>query len=258
MTSLLRGEILPRPKKGIQGCRFAEEGHDRVGSPVSTRPCPASGASRSSTEQILLGHRRGRPSEAHPPAWLIGTPTARRVYYRVELFPLYPFSVLLTVSPDPLENPQPPGFALPGSGFLGLSRSCRFAGFAEVVSLFRVFCCRIRVTLIGLAGGCFLCRTCQGLVPALSVLGVHRSREVLVRGGFCGGVGLVVIAVAAASFLVARVLQAIVAVDPGLVLGCYLLVVAEGRAGLDRSLIGRNLYQLSLVVYSDYLHWDEG
>src|SRR5215213_740363 len=68
----------------------------------------------------------------------------------------------------------------------------------------------------------------------------------------------IVVAVATSLLARARVLQPVVPVDPGLVLGGYLLVVVEVGAGLDRVLVGRDLYELPLVVYPGELHRDEG
>ena len=55
----------------------------------------------------------------------------------------------------------------------------------------------------------------RATLPALPVLGVDRSGQVIAGPSF--GLGGVVVAVAAGSFLEAGMLQAVVAVDPGLV-----------------------------------------
>src|SRR5215203_1177914 len=68
----------------------------------------------------------------------------------------------------------------------------------------------------------------------------------------------VVVAVAASSFLEARVLQPVVAIDPGFVIGRDILVVSEGRAFRYRVLVRRDLDELAPVVYPGKLHRDKG
>src|SRR5215216_7338230 len=140
--------------------------------------------------------------------------------------------VLLVAGPYPLVHPHSP--LLTGTGPL------------EIASLRRLACGR---SLRGVF---------QRLFPALPVLGIYRPRQIIAGPSFRGGVRGVVVAVAAGSFLEARVLQTIVTVDPGLVVARDLLVVVEGRAFRDRLPVRRDLYELTPVVYPGDLHRDEG